>query len=203
MANATVKASLKYSDGTAAKGVAVKAIRQSDPLLSATLATADIIDTTADPNSGIVTLTLPISSTNPVAYKIIFCDGQYIYLNLPKNALSCNLGIITVSAGPSQTKKNITGLFTPTFVGADIASAAAIAPTCSYHKVTGTTTITSITATDYPVGQPLTLMFNGSLTFTKGSNLKISASLASAQYDTITLVSDGTNFYEVGRSVAA
>lgn len=196
----TVKISLKYTDGTAAKSVGVKAVRQSDPLLSSTMATADVITATSNSSTGIASLTLKGTDANPVSYKITLSDGQYFYLNVPKNAKSCNLGIINVSAGPSQTRKNITGLIVPFFLGQDLASAAALVPTCNVHNVTGTTTVTSVTATDYPIGQPLTLIFGASLTFTDGSNLKLAGNFSATADDTITLISDGTNFYEVARS---
>lgn len=196
----TLTATLKYTDGTAATSVGVKAIRQQDPLLAATMATADIIEATSNSSTGVVSLTLKGTTTNPVSYKVVLCDGQYFFINLPKNAKSCNLGILNVSAGPSQTRKNITGQLVPTFYGQDIASAAAIVPTCAFHKVTGTTTITSITAQDYPIGQPLTLLFGGILTFTDGSNLKLAGDYTTSANDTITLISDGTNFYEIARS---
>jgi hypothetical protein len=198
--NVTFTATLKYTDGTAAKSVAVKAIRQQDPLLAATMATADIIEGTSNSSTGVISLTLKGYDLVPVAYKIVLPDGQYFYLNLPKNAKSVNVGIVTVSASPAVGVKNITSLISPRFLGQDIASAAAIVPTCSVHNVTGTTTITSITAQDYPIGQLLTLIFGGILTFTDGSNLKLAGDYTTSAGDTITLISDGTNFYEIARS---
>ena len=199
--NVSVKAALKYYDGTAAKSVAVKAVRQADPTLAATIASADIIEATSDSSTGIVELTLVGSDAIPVTYKIQLPDQQYFYLKLPKNAKATNLGIITVSANPSIGVKNISDQIVPMFIGADLASAAALVPTCNVHTVTGTTTVTSITAAEYPVGQPLTLIFSGALTFTDGSNLKLAGNLVTTADDTITLISDGTNFYEVGRAV--
>jgi hypothetical protein len=69
-------------------------------------------------------------------------------------------------------------------------------------KVTGTTNITSITASH--VGRVVTLIFAGALTFTNGSNLKLNTAagnLVTTGDDTITLVCDGTNWFEVSRSV--
>ena len=199
--NVTVKAALKYYSGTAATSVAVKAIRQANPELAADMNTADIIEATSNGSTGIVTLTLKGTDDVPVTYKIQLPDQQYFYLTLPKNAKECNLGPLTVSQGPNPGVKNITGQITPFFVGQDIASAAAITPTCSVHTVTGTTAITSMVATEYPVGQPLTLIFASTPTFTDGSNLKIAGNLVATADDTITLVSDGTNFFEIGRAV--
>lgn len=65
--------------------------------------------------------------------------------------------------------------------------------------VTGTTTITSITAG--PTCQVVTLRFAGILTLTDGSNLKLAGNFVTTADDTITLVSDGTNWNEIARSV--
>lgn len=83
-----------------------------------------------------------------------------------------------------------------------IASAAAVTlPTLgSIFSVTGTTNITSIIATGNN-GRRVTLIFAGILTFTDGSNLKLAGNLVTTADDTITLVCDGTNWFEVCRSV--
>jgi len=198
--NVTVKASLKYKDGTAAKSVAVKAIREADPLLAATMATADIIEATSDSSTGIVTLTLKGTDTIPVTYKVVLNDGQYFYLSLPKNAGSCNLGIVTVSASPAVGVKNLTGQIEPTFLGANITAAATIVPTCSVHKVTGATGITAITATDFPIGEKLSLIFVDGLTVTEGNNLVMAGNFVAGANDSITFICDGTDFIEIARA---
>jgi len=88
-----------------------------------------------------------------------------------------------------------------TYKGADVASASAIVPTGNVFHVTGTTSITSITATNVPAGARLVLIFDGILTFTDGNNLKLAGDFTTSADDTITLIYDGTNFYEVARSV--
>ena len=65
--------------------------------------------------------------------------------------------------------------------------------------VSGTTTITSVTAAQ--AGRLVTLQFSGILTFTDGSNLKLNGNFVTTADDTITLISDGTNWFEVSRSV--
>lgn len=82
-----------------------------------------------------------------------------------------------------------------------VASAATIAiPNgADVVSVTGTTTITSVTA-GY-AGQRVTLVFAGALTFTDGSNLKLAGNLVTTADDTISLVCDGTIWFETGRSV--
>lgn len=86
-------------------------------------------------------------------------------------------------------------------LGVALASAAALpTPTATVHHVTGTTNVTSIVGNG-AAGQEVTLIFDGILTFTDGNNLKIAGNLVTTADDTITLRSDGVNWYEVGRSV--
>ena len=68
--------------------------------------------------------------------------------------------------------------------------------------VTGTTTITSIVATGQ-ARRTVTLQFTGILTFTAGSNLKLAGNFVTSADDTITLYCDGTNWFELARSVNA
>lgn len=88
------------------------------------------------------------------------------------------------------------------FKGADVASAATIAATGNLFHVTGTTTITSVSGTGITAGTEITIIFDGALTFTDGSNLKLAGNFATAAESTITLRYDGSNWYEVGRSPA-
>ncbi len=84
-----------------------------------------------------------------------------------------------------------------------IASAATITLKGSNNDVfliSGTTNITSITAAW--AGRRATLVFQGALTVMDGSNLKLNGNYTTAADDTITLVCDGTNWYEEGRSGA-
>jgi hypothetical protein len=67
------------------------------------------------------------------------------------------------------------------------------------HTISGTTTITSIAASW--VGRRVTIVFSGILTLTDGSNLKLAGNFVTTADDSITLVCDGTNWIEVGRSV--
>ena len=68
----------------------------------------------------------------------------------------------------------------------------------NYYNITGTTNITSVTASW--VGRVVTLMFSGVLDFTDGSNLKLAGTMTTSADDTITLVCDGTNWIEIARS---
>lgn len=86
--------------------------------------------------------------------------------------------------------------------GAAVASATALPlPTGRVFHVTGTTTVTSITSTNFESGAVITIIFDGILTFTDGSNLKLNGNFVTTADDTITLVYDGTSWYEIARSV--
>jgi hypothetical protein len=84
--------------------------------------------------------------------------------------------------------------------GADVASAATIAPTGNLFHVTGTTNITSVSGTGIVAGTEITIIFDGILTFTDGSNLKLNGNFVTSADDVIKLAWDGTNWYEVCRS---
>ncbi len=81
------------------------------------------------------------------------------------------------------------------------ASATALAPLGRTTHVTGTTAVTSITATNFRANDELRLIFDDALTFTDGNNLKLAGNFSTGADDTISLVFDGTNFYETARSV--
>jgi hypothetical protein len=86
--------------------------------------------------------------------------------------------------------------------GAAVASATAMPlPTGRVFHVTGTTTITSITSTNFGSGAVITLIFDDVLTFTDGSNLVLAGNFVTTASDTITLAFDGTNWYETSRAV--
>lgn len=115
---------------------------------------------------------------------------------------SADVGLLRHAANvlrltPSNTT-NVRGLFGG---GAAVASATALPlPTGRLFHVTGTTTITSITSTNFATGVVITLIFDGVLTFTDGNNLKLAGNFVTAADSTITLVYDGTNWYEICRS---
>ncbi len=80
-----------------------------------------------------------------------------------------------------------------------VAATATTLPSTNAISVTGTTTITSVTAST--VGRVVTLVFAGILTFTDGSNLVLAGDFVTTADDSITLMSDGTNWIEISRSV--
>lgn len=83
--------------------------------------------------------------------------------------------------------------------GANVASATTttLGEDGNFFFITGTTTITSITAK--AAGTLVALKFNGILTLTNGSNLKLVADYVTVAGDVILLQSDGTNWWEISR----
>ena len=71
----------------------------------------------------------------------------------------------------------------------------------TYFNITGTNNITSIAAADSTAGRMVVLKFAAILTFTDGGNLLTAGNLVTSADDTITLMCDGTNWYEMARSV--
>ncbi len=151
--------------------------------------------------------------STPAAANMVF-DGSGMYLKgaysiewgsgLPDAyAYSGDAGLSRSAAGvvratdgnPNNTRGLLGG-------GAAVASATALpVPTGRVFHVTGTTTITSITSTNFQSGVCVTLIFDDVLTFTDGSNLKLSGDFVTTADDTWSGCYDGTNWHEEGRSV--
>jgi hypothetical protein len=87
------------------------------------------------------------------------------------------------------------------FQGADVASTASMTlGVGNAFNITGTTTVTSITAK--PAGTFVTLFVPGALQFTSGSNLKLNGNFVgngTGNDDVLNLYCDGTNYKEIGR----
>jgi hypothetical protein len=73
-------------------------------------------------------------------------------------------------------------------------------PFGQHFTVNGTTGITTITANRTVFSTPVTLRFTTSLTVSDGNNLKLAGDFSAGADDTLTLICDGTNWYEVARS---
>lgn len=86
---------------------------------------------------------------------------------------------------------------------ANVASAATTALTTgNVFHITGTTDITTLNTCDATNnGRVVFLVFDGVLTFTDGGALKLAGNFVTTADDTITLACDGTNWYELDRSV--
>jgi hypothetical protein len=114
-------------------------------------------------------------------------------------AFSGTITSVDLTAARTWTLPNISGTF-QTNAGATVASAANIdLLAANVPHISGTTTVTSVTI--QPAGRCVSLIFDGVLTFTDGSNLKLAGDFVTTADDTISLCSDGTNWYETGRAV--
>lgn len=80
------------------------------------------------------------------------------------------------------------------------ASAAALVPLGMTTHVTGTTTITSITTTNFKDGDVLKLIFDSTAQVTDGSNIRLASNFTGGANRVLTLLFDGGNFYEMSRS---
>jgi hypothetical protein len=104
-------------------------------------------------------------------------------------------GVIKATDGSTGIRGFIGG-------GTAVASAAALpVPTGRVFHVTGTTSVTSITSTNFQSGVCITLIFDDVLTFTDGSNLVLAGNFVTSANDTISLCYDGTNWFETSRAV--
>ena len=86
--------------------------------------------------------------------------------------------------------------------GADVSSVAGnivLGEDGNYFDITGTNAITSITAKDS--GTIVVLQFDSTASLVNGSNLKLNATFSGAALTQIALISDGTNWIEICRSV--
>ena len=86
--------------------------------------------------------------------------------------------------------------------GADVASAAGnivLGDDGNYFDITGVLAITSITIKT--AGTVVTLQFDSTASMVDGGNLKLNGSFLGAAESQITLISDGTNWFEVSRQV--
>jgi hypothetical protein len=107
-----------------------------------------------------------------------------------------------VSAAVLQCTNNSTSVRCLLGGGANVGSATALpVPVAGVYHVTGSTTITSITSTNIGTGTCIVLIFDGALTLTDGSNLKLAGDFVTTADDTWTGCFDGTNWYETGRTV--
>ncbi len=106
-------------------------------------------------------------------------------------------------SSPPAFDFSIPGKFTPDsdVKGSDVASAATITATGRQFHVTGTTGISAISTTNVPPGTEIEIIFDGALTITHGSTLKLAGSTNfTTTADTRMRFSyDGVAWREVGR----
>lgn len=115
--------------------------------------------------------------------------------------------LIALSQISFSTAVTMTGVWTQSGAimkwskGADVASSAGtitLGDDGNFFDITGTSAITSITAKS--AGTIVFLQFDSTASLVDGSNLILNGNFSGAAESTITLISDGTNWYEVGRS---
>lgn len=82
---------------------------------------------------------------------------------------------------------------------ASVAGTITLPPSSDIITLTGTATVTNITAS-YP-GRRVTLINTSTASLADGGNLKLATAGPATADDSISLVCDGTNWFEVGRSV--
>lgn len=81
-----------------------------------------------------------------------------------------------------------------------VASASTITlPGDEFITITGTTTVNTITAAN--LGDRVTIVFTSAVPITEAGNVRLSAAFTASADDILELVCDGTNWFEVGRSV--
>jgi hypothetical protein len=88
----------------------------------------------------------------------------------------------------------------PALVSVASASTIKIPTGQRFVRITGTTNITTIDPVGHS-GNVVTLIFDDVLTVTRGSTIQISANFTTSLQDTLTICSDGNNWYEIGRAV--
>ena len=136
--------------------------------------------------------------------------GKIINVNSGENAyqlstLKALLAAITSGGLSINTTLSVTEALTMSSIfkaakGDDVASAGALTlgDDGNFFDITGTTNITSITAKT--AGTVVVLQFDGILTVTDGSNLKIRGDFVTTAESAMMLVCDGTNWYEISRA---
>ena len=153
--------------------------------------------------------TINIFSSTP-AMTVGTLDATYSLLLKFNNSTKIELdtgGEIVLT--PTAYVKITSGRFLET-KGADVASAntLTLGTDGNFFDITGTTTINNITVTNWQSGSKITLKFDGILTFTHAATgsgqmfLAGSGDLLTAANTLITLVLDGTDWYEISRTVA-
>jgi len=129
-------------------------------------------------------------------------------LNTSGGGVTTGSGEVNTDDEPLATLSSLANAFAPTPYGTysrmelqSLTAANTIAPwsVASLISVSGSTEIKKITATYN--GHRITLKFSGAPKVTDGENLRLKETATFSADDTLTLVCDGTNWYEVSRSV--
>lgn len=113
------------------------------------------------------------------------------------NSIDLTNCLFNTYASASVDMRHINSRTTATISVAS-ASAVTLPQYADTIRVTGTTNIDAITASW--VGRRVTLIFSGVLAVADGNNLMLAAPFPATADDTLTLVCDGANWFEVSRS---
>lgn len=128
-------------------------------------------------------------------------DLLHAYFTAALNATTGHTHDGTSNQGPLLTTLGTLTTILKEDKGADVASAAGnivLGDDGNFFDITGTDAITSITIK--PTGTMVTLQTDSTASLVDGGNLKLAGTFQGAADSTITLRSDGTNWYEVSRS---
>lgn len=184
-----------------------------------------VIDNTGTPVGSVTVSVFDVGTTNPVSDTIYSGEsGSATLANPFTSAVNGEVEFYLDKAKLVTVRYTKTGYTTrdvnlpviPTLIGSPdllidgktrntsiptVASAAALTlpDTGDMIIVSGTTSITSIVATNN-TGRRVHLHFEGVLTVTDGSNLKLAGNFVTATGSMLTLFCDGTNWHELGRS---
>jgi len=164
-----------------------------------TAVAAILLTNNAGANAGFFGLAGSNYTPVPILLGRLFFDANPTTQGIAINTESAQPIVFGVSSA-ERGRFSILGVFN-SFKGGNVLSAATIAITGNTFHVTGTTNITSVSGTSVEAGTVITIIFDDALTFTDGSNLKLAGNFVTTADDTITLVYDGSNWYEKSRSV--
>lgn len=140
------------------------------------------------------------TDTASIAGPVFFTSATITDLNIHDNTANfANVSKHVPSGAPTVTRYRSQSNSWEVAAISLASSAALVLPAYgSTFFVTGTTNVTSMTVGR--AGRQVTLIFTGALTFTDGGNLRLAGNFSTTADDTITLMSDGTNWYEMSRS---
>lgn len=172
-----------------------------------TLAAAPTINTSCAVSyfeeNGAGGITLPVMNMGAGAHWIAFRSNSPV----DKLRLGCNwssgggvtfddISLKMITDGGANFSGTVRGVLNTVASGSTVSL-----PTGNVFSITGTTGITTINACDKEnVGRVIILIFADAVTVTDGSNLKLAGDFTSTADDTLTLVCDGSNWFETGRS---
>ncbi|MDP3939802.1 MAG: glycosyl hydrolase family 28-related protein [Deltaproteobacteria bacterium] len=171
-------------------------------------------DTLYNQGAGVVTLSLRTSQSIIRNSNMALSFNAASQLTLMENVDTVDLsnmgsGALTVacravSNGSGDAARVGYGGIKP--LAATVASAADLdlsgnSATGNVFYISGTTGITSISTASTVSGRIVTLIFDGVLTVTDGSNLSLAGNFTTSAGDTLTLVCRSSTWYEIARSV--